>query len=212
MSRTLKRKRYTFSGIIITVIATLLFLWAAVQWFSLSNWPPRLSPGNIQTNELKSYKNLQNISDAQEKYRELEWDAGAEKTYAGYFIHLWTSINRISDPVLINLIPKKLAFAMGASRAVNGYYFIDLHTLIAPATGEVEWLDHRRYWEIIGAPSTMNRSGRLIFLADQSGSIYVKDMRIHPKNYIDNPLSDGWTRIESIQDLKKFQKEIDYTL
>ena len=58
----------------------------------------------------------------------------------------------------------------------------------------------------------MNKSGKLIFLGDQSGSIYVNDLGIHPKNFIDDPLSDGWSKIESIQALKEFQNGIDFTL
>jgi len=137
MSKILQKNSCTFPGIIITIFATLLFLWAILQWFNLNNWPPRLSSREIQENEFRAYKNLQLISDAQKKYRELALDKGTEKTYASYFVHLWTSVDKNNDPIPINLIPKKLAFAMGPSRAINGYYFIDLQARVSTKTGEI---------------------------------------------------------------------------
>jgi hypothetical protein len=41
--------------------------------------------------------------------------------------HLWQTVDQNADPVRNNFIPKKLAFAMGASRAIDGYYFQNIH-------------------------------------------------------------------------------------
>lgn len=211
MSNVNTGRKFTIPGIVTTIIATFFFIWAAMQWFTGYNWPPQADIDEIQSNELHAFKNLKFISDTQKKYIELEWDKDAEKAYADYFVHLWTSVNTRSEPVKLNLIPRELGFAMGPTRAVDGYYFIDIHERISPDTGKTEWLDFKKQWMIAAVPSDMIKSGKLMFLADQTGSIYVKAQPIHPKEYIDSPLSQGWSKIDSIRDLKEFQQGVDYT-
>jgi hypothetical protein len=211
MNEILQKKELSITGILVSVAAAVFFLWAAAQWYNRDNGRERMSAGSMQTNELNAFTNLKMISQAQKKYKETDWDGDGKKTYAKYFVHLWTSVSTKSEPIRVDLIPKRLSFAMEAAKAVDGYYFIDLHDrLSGRVSGQVP-IDYDKEWAILGLPVQNGQTGMLNFLADQSGSIFVKSAKYVAPQYPENPVAGGWTKIDDIGQLKEFQKKIIYS-
>jgi hypothetical protein len=211
MSKYPQNKKNSITGLIFTAIVTLGFIWATAQWFNRYNRPRQLNIKDIRANEIKTFKNLRLIVQAQEKYKETDWDADRKKTFAKFFVHLWTSVNTKSEPISIKLIPKDLAFAMGPSSAIDGYYFINLHSRALSAKGQTRKLNYEKEWAVAAVPAESGRTGSLIFIADNSGDIFSKKQEIIPTEFPDNLLSNGWTKIETIKQLKGFQKTVSHT-
>lgn len=211
MDKSLQKTKISITGVIFTAIVTLGFIWAALQWVNRYNWPRELSVGDIRSNEIQAFKNLRLIARAQEKYKQADWDADGKKNYAKFFVHLWTCINTKSEPILIKLIPKELAFAMGSPRATDGYYFVDLFRRELPEEGQTGKYDYEKEWAIAGAPASYGKTGFVIFIADNSGDIFVKNQKRVPSKYPHNPISNGWTKIENLKQLKEFRKTLNKT-
>jgi hypothetical protein len=211
MSEYPQNKKISITGLVFTVIVTLGFIWAAAQWLNRYNWPRQLDIKDMRANEIKAFKNLQLIVRAQEKYKKTDWDADKKKPYAKFLPHLWTSFSTQSDPILINLIPKGLALAAGPSSAIDGYYFINLRSRALPAGGQIRKLDYEKEWAAVAAPAENGKTGSLIFIADNSGNIFSKEQIIIPSGFPDEPLSNNWTKIKTIEQLKGFQKTLSQT-
>jgi len=205
-----RNRDYSVTGIIFSIVVTVGFVWAAVQLYTLWNGTRQLIAQDMKLNELHAFLNLQVISQAQKKYKETDWDGDGKKTFAKYFIHLWTSVNNSGEPIRVRLIPQKLAFAIEAARAIDGYYFVDLHDRVLSANNETQRLDYEKEWAVLAVPPTDGQTEARYFLADNSGSIFVKAAKYASMQYPDNPLSDGWTKIDTIQQLQDFQKKIIY--
>ena len=120
MSDVKQNKKITTVGIIFTIVVTVAFLWAANQWFNRYNWPKPLTTKQLRANGLNTFKNLQLIADAQEKYKLTDWDRDGKKTYTEFFTHLWTTVDENNDPMLLDLISHDLAFAIGPYRPKDG--------------------------------------------------------------------------------------------
>jgi hypothetical protein len=209
MNKNTKDKKINVTGLILTGIVTLGFIWASLQWFNRYDWPTQLSRKDIQANEIQTFKNLRRISGAQENYKQTDRNGDGKKSYAKFFVHLWTSVNTESDPVLIDLIPKELAFAMGPSLAIDGYYFEDLHSRTLPTKEQTRKLDYQNEWAITAITAAVRQTGSLIFIADNSKDIFVKTYTEIPSQYPHDPLANGWTKIGSIEQLKDFQKTLN---
>jgi hypothetical protein len=205
-----QKQRVRVVGVLFSVVVTSGFVWAGFQWYNGLNWPPQLGLADMQANEVKTFRNVRLIGEAQQKYKGKDWDGDGQKSYASFLVHLWTSIDMEGEPVLAGLIPKRVGFAMGRSEAVDGYYFVNLHERELAQRGQRARLDHEREWAITGVPAVSGKTGFLVFLADGSGQIHAKSSREIPSRYPHDPLSDGWTRIESVQGLKDFQRTVDY--
>ncbi len=63
---------------------------------------------------------------------------------------------------------------MGKSKAVDGYYYTDIHEHSA------QKLDHSKEWAVLSAPEIESQSPGLYFIADHSGRIYVKKLKSPP--------------------------------
>jgi hypothetical protein len=204
MSVNLKNKQFSITGVILTILVSIGFIWAAAQWFNRYKLQPELNAKNIWGYQVKTFNNLQLIREAQEKYKAVDWDEDGKKVYAKFFVHLWTTVNRANEPILIKFIPRKLAFAMAASRAVDGYYFIDLRGRTLPKERQIRRLDYEKEWAILGVPTFSRGQDTLFFLVDNTGHILAKKQRGIPLYYPYDPISEGWSKIDSIGDLKKF--------
>jgi len=205
-----RNRDYSVTGIIFSIVVTVGFVWAAVQLYTLWNGTRQLIAQDMKLNELHAFLNLQVISQAQKKYKETDWDGDGKKTFAKYFIHLWTSVNNSGEPIRVRLIPQKLAFAIEAARAIDGYYFVDLHDRVLSANNETQRLDYEKEWAVLAVPPGDGQREVRYFLADNSGGIFAKSAKYVPPQYTDDPTSNGWTKIDSNQQLKDFQKKINY--
>jgi hypothetical protein len=203
-------KKFSSAGIIFTIVVTAGFLWAAVQWFTLWSKTQPITAQDMRSNEQSAFLNLQTISQAQKKYKEKDWNGDGKKTYADYFIHLWTSVSTAGDPVFVGLIPKRLGFALESSRAIDGYYFVDMHDKQLPGNAGLQRLDYENQWAVLAVPTSNGMTGMLFLSADQSGHIFVNPAKFVSPQYPDNLLSAGWIEIDTIQQLKDFQKKIIY--
>jgi hypothetical protein len=209
MNETQQKKQFNIIGIIVTMAITAGFFWAAMQWLNRDS-EKAIPVVRMQENEVRAFENLRTISRAQKIYKETDWDGDGEKKYAMYFVHLWTSVSTKSEPVRINLIPKRLAFAMEVAKAIDGYYFIDLHDRLShQARGQVP-MNYEKEWAIMGLPANNGQTGMLNFLADQTGVIFVNSAKYVAPQCPENPAAAGWTKIDSMEQLWDFQNKIIY--
>jgi hypothetical protein len=210
MNEALKENELSITGIIVSIAVTAFFIWAACQWYNRNGDNTQLSVDRMQANEMHAFANLRMISQAQKKYKETDWEGDGKKTYAKYFVHLWTTVSAKGEPIRIELIPKKLGFAMEAAKAIDGYYFIDLHDRVSrQVSGQVP-MDYEKEWGVLGLPVNNKQTGMLNFLADQTGSIFVNSNKSVAPQCPENPAAGGWVKIESVEQLKEFQKSTSY--
>jgi hypothetical protein len=191
-------------GLIVTLFITAYFLWGALQWIQRDNWPPPPNPRRIPHNERKALASLRSIREAQEKYREKDWDEDGRRVYASFLVHLWQSVDKSGGPIEVRLIPRQLAFAMTPRLAVDGYYFEDIHT----RGPEENRMDPAEDWAMVALPVAQGKTGVLTFLIDSSGSVWAKacdreTIRFFPAG----PASKGWEKIGSPDDLAALQEE-----
>jgi hypothetical protein len=206
-----KRKQISVAGVIVSVLVTAGFVWAAQQWYNRNSSPAAVPVEDMKANEVAVFLNLQLISQAQKRYKEKDWDRDGKKTYADYFIHLWTSVGTDGRPIPVGLISKTLGFAMEPRRAINGYYFADVHERVLPGNKGTLPLNHEKEWAVMAVPaSNITLSALNFFLADNSGSIFVMNTKYVPLQYPGDPLANGWTKIDTVAQLKEFQKKITY--
>ena len=209
MSETVQKKEFSIAGVALTIIVTAGFVWGSVQWFNNCNRGSQSGAENVSANEIQAFENLQSIARAQAKYVPTDWDGDKKKNYAAFFVHLWMSVSSGGEQIPVKLIPEKLAFAIAPARAIDGYYFIDLHSRAAAEKEETDELDYEKEWAIAGAPAAASGKRSVIFITDVSGDVFVKNNKIPPLQYPHDPLSNGWTKIETIEQLKDFQKTLD---
>ncbi|MCE5187195.1 MAG: hypothetical protein LLF76_13825 [Planctomycetaceae bacterium] len=201
------QKHFNFTGTLFTVVVSVGFVWAAAEWFALAGGPKNELQTSTASDAPKAYFNLKSISQAQSEYIKTDWDKDGKKTYAGYYTHLWTSVDLQSNPILIDLLPRKLAFAIDPARAIDNYYFVNLQDRSIPTTGEIKPLDYEKEWAVMAAPLGDGRAEMLHLLADSSGRIYAKFARYAATQYIDDPAANGWTVIDSLEQLVNIQKQ-----
>ena len=207
MSATSKNRNFTVAGIGLTAAVTVFFLWAGYQWMNRHNWPRPLTVRGRQANEIKAFENLKLISQAQEKYRQADWDGDGKKTYAQFYIHLWRSVDGDSKPISVGLISRELGFAMGPSRPIEGYYFVDIHyRSVDTKVREKRKLNHESEWAVAAVPIGYKHTGRIAFLADDSGGVFARGYTDVPSKCPAEPVSAGWNVIESVRELEEFQR------
>lgn len=202
-------KKINVIGIILTVIITVGFTWSIVWLAGLNNEKNLPDVEEKRANEVEAFRNLKAIADAQEKYKQKDWDGDGKKVYAVFYVHLWRSVSLKGEPIRVNLIPKKLAFAMEASGMVNGYYYKDLR-LRGTEGGTGREFAYEKEWAVAALPGTKGITGLLSLITDQTGTVYVTP-RLHTGlDFPRDPAANGWTRINTIEELREFQNKVDY--
>ncbi|MCP4746235.1 MAG: hypothetical protein GY874_08855 [Desulfobacteraceae bacterium] len=200
----MSQRNYTVSGLIATLAGTAFFIAAAFEWHHIFR-EPQPSAQQVLTEQIKARKHLKQIYKAQKHYILKDYDQDGKKEYARFLVHLWQSVTPRGEAFRCELIPKRLGFAMGPSRAVDGYYFLDVHEpnhSKQKGTVADQPIDYTKQWAIAGIPSRMDKTNTLFFIANQSGNIYAKNFSSIPANYPHDPLSDGWVKISDPQSLK----------
>jgi len=175
-----------------------------------------VSLNEIIANEIKAKDYLKLIYRAQKQYIAVDWDKDGIKRYAEFVAHLWQTVDRNADPVRNSFIPQKLAFAMGVSRAIDGYYFQSIHLKeMQPGRPNSDInkehqplqsidIDLTREWAIVAIPASYGRTGTLSFMIGSSGKIYAKDNRNRPVESIpERMISNGWQEIDIVTDIRK---------
>ncbi len=203
MDKSSTDKKFSVTGVIITIMVTIGLLWAAGQWLHRYDWPRPITDKERETNCIKAFKNLQLICAAQDKYIQNDWDNDGQKVFSRYFVHLWTTLSKESDPILIELIPKKLAFAMGPERAVDGYFYRDLPQRELDLRGNTRKNDYTKEWAITAIDSTYSQTAMRVFLADNSGKILMKYTTETPQIWPYEPPANGWEIVTSIEQIRR---------
>ncbi|UCG13398.1 MAG: DUF2950 family protein [Deltaproteobacteria bacterium] len=215
-----RNKRSTASrtvSVTLTLLAAVAFFWAATEWLERNPWSPTGDRVDVFMNESTVYPNLMTIAEAQERFRQVDWNGDGEKTYALFLVHLWRTVDANVEPVEVNLIPKRLGFAMERSLATGGYYYRDLHKRELPpeAKSAKVWSEARNNsdksrpidptleWYMAAVPKIYRRTGVHTFIVDGSGRIYAKDLdgRIISM-YPYSPAHIGWKLIQTRKDLE----------
>jgi len=211
-------KKYSLAGFIFTILISLAFVWAGYLWIQRHNFPPEIPPAMMQSNELLAFRRLGQICEAQKQYILKDRDGEGQK-YAKFLVHLWTSIDQNANPVNVNLLPKKLAFAMRRSYALDGYCYVDIHYKNSkdPTIPRYE-IDHKKEFAIAAFPISNKKSGLLSFIVNNTGDIYAKTLEsVLPDSQIGlfpfpaDLVEDGWKLIRNSNEMREFQKGLIYS-
>ncbi|MCP3943248.1 MAG: DUF2950 domain-containing protein [Desulfobacteraceae bacterium] len=163
----------------------------------------------IINNEIETMKNLKKIYNAQKRYHAVDWDEDGINNYAQFIVHLWQTVDKNAYPVKTNLIQKSLAFAMGESKAINGYFFKNIYfkknqnsSINTSANNHKDKnqepidINIANEWAITAIPADYGKTGTLTFIVGSSGKIYVKDIQSNRiKSIPDNLISENWHEV-----------------
>lgn len=209
MSAPASKNSVTITGVLLTIAVTVGLVWAVQQLLDPGIENPAPTAAQKRQNEITAFENLQTIAAAQAIYRQKDYNRDGVAEFAMFYVHLYISVSPDNQPIVLDLIPKPLAFAMGISRALDGYYFKDMR-LQETAAGERQSFDYTRQWAVAAIPASKGRSGELTLLALYNGAIYVTP-KMHTELFVPHdPERDGWARIDTLAQLRKFQRYVNY--
>ena len=192
--------RFTAAGLFFSIVFSGAFLCMTGCWLVMAGWISTPETVSLE----KTLKRMQTISQAQERYYVKSTSVFGQKQYAAFLPHLWITPDLNGKPVHMNLIPKKMALAMGRDTTLDGYYFEDVHQRYLDGRG-MENESHMQ-WTVAAIPAEMPRTGFIIFLADESGKVFTKSVTIRPDRFPLFPEKDGWQVIENPEDLKHYSQ------
>lgn len=179
----------------------------------------RLGPERIRAQEHTAFENLRAIAKAQEIYRASDPDGDDIHSYAAFHIHLWQSVRTDGSKTSVDLISRDLAFAMVDAFALEGYVFVSLHKKMAFPDGmernvalknaeHAQPLDPTEEWAVAALPAAAEESGRIFYIADETGIWATADsdrwLGVRPVR----PSDEGWTRVDTIADVKGLQSSL----
>ena len=168
------------------------------------------------TNEVRTLSNLSKIRDAQQQYRTIDWNNDNVKSFAQFNAHLWQTVDKFSYPVESRLLSKKLAFAIGPTKAVSGYFFEPIYYKMTQQKESIETnsnadsqdenkelIDYVNEWAVAAFPARYQTTGVLTFIIHATGNIYAKDVKSEQVKYLpDNYISKGWSKISGKADIE----------
>ena len=194
----------TFPGAIVTVLG-VGFLAIGV-WFAGAALLRDTPPGDHTrtSNERLAFDHLKQIQAAQNAFCKRH----PRGEYACFVAHLWQWVDPRGTPVRLNLIPRCLAMAMGATTAVDGYYFVDIRARTGKGQPGKTAIDYARRWSVAALPAAFGRTGRIAFLADQTGHLFAMALPRPPTTYPEDPLGAGWRVLDTAGTLKQLQQSL----
>lgn len=188
------------AGLTVTAAGLAFLVWAAL-WLldsALGAGPGTPDPA---AHEQQARVHLARLAAAQEAYRQQDWDGDGQRTYAQFVAHLWRTVDTRDEPLDVRLVERSLAFAMAPSRAIDGYWFEDVH-FAANAPSEVEQagparrLDPEREWAVAAQPAVYPTSGRLTLLTGSDRRIWARDTGAAPLDMVPHdPAAEGWIEL-----------------
>lgn len=193
MKKEALKKQATLPGIILTLAGILFFgvmCWVWIAWFSAPQNPARVPPDSRA-----ALANLRKIRQAQSAYIQTDWDGDGEKTYAAFLTRLWRTPGPGETLAEPGLIPEKLAFALSASRALDGHYYKDVKTRLDDSGKEIA-VEPATAWAIAAIPVRFKKTGETVLLADATGRIFSRIMTHPPADFPQNPENHGWKKIK----------------
>ncbi len=186
-------------------LVLILFVAAGLRILILSIFEDsRISLKRLKKNEVAAYENLKRIADAQNAYFQKSRAMFGESSYSTFLTHLWTAVDPSGQPVKLDLIPEKLAVAVGPTKAEQGYYFIDLRERHDLQKNPVK-LNIESAWAVAAVPRLSGQSGSLVYLTDQTGDIFAIPAGKYASRHPLDPAAAGWLFLPSIDALKSGQ-------
>ena len=189
--------RCTVAGLLFSVAFAGCMLWFAGNWLSVAGWPKDGKKEPVGENEAEIFRLMGQIAKAQKEY----WDRSAgilgQNQFAQFLAHLWITPDHQGRPVEMNLVPKRMALAMGRNHTLHGYFFVDVHERYGGPSEKTVKLDYSRQWAVAAVPAETPKTGFIVFLADESGKVFVKFVKNVPQKYPEEPLRSGWRAVES---------------
>ena len=195
------QNKITKPGIIITILASLFFIWSIYQWVYILDHSREITGNDIINNEIDAFNSLKIIIEAQNEFHSKDLDGDGIKNYVEFLPHLWTYASKGVKPIELKLIPEEIAFSKSLQNGYEGYIFACLQKVnINP--DEDKKLRYTKEWAAIAYPKNLNISGRLTYITDQNNDIFAKKDVYNLKLYPTNPEKEGWVKIKSEEDVR----------
>ena len=202
----MKKRNYTISGVLVTLLATAGLIWACAFLLRTGRPVSKSEENPSHANESTAYRNLLAIADAQERYRESDWDHDGITTYSAFVAHLWQTVDGEGRPVKTRFVPQRLAFATHPALAPDGYYY---RMLYRKGGGErPRMIDHQKEWAVMALPAAPRKSGRIMFLCNQTQRVFVRPVAADAMHYPLRPETEGWTAVDGMEDLNSYLAEL----
>ena len=203
----LKRKSLTFSGILMTLFLAG-FVIAGTRFLGMNlSGGTSISLEKLENNEVRAYEHLKQIRPAQEAYLGKSPALTGQASYAIFLTHLWTAVDSSGRPVKLDLIPESLAIAIGPSKAIDGYYFLDVRKRHDHKTRQPRKVDYGSSWAIAAIPRLSGQTGRLVFLIDKTGDIFAVPAKHYSSRFPLDPERAGWIPLPTLTELNAWQAE-----
>lgn len=205
-------KKGQTTGFVFTLLISLVFIWAGYLWINRDQAFRPPSSSTIRRNEIRAFRRLAQICDAQNQYILKDWDNDGEKRYADFLVHLWTTIDENANPLSANLIPKELAFAMRRPYALDGYFYVDLRG--KNAVVRQNEINYKAEFYTGAFPVSVKKNDSLSFIINHKREIFAKRLdSIKPDSTIglfavpSNLLKEGWIRIHNEDEIQKLPRD-----
>lgn len=194
------------TGVFSTLIITVLLAGTGYLLFFKTDKGIN-SAEDIKQNERIAFNTIGLISEAQAEYIKHDHDNNGKLEYSRFVTHLWRTIGKNNEKIQLNLIPKKLAFAIKRTRARDGYYFVHKFTKSIPESEEEVDMDAEKEWGVLMIPAA-NDTGYLTFFTNQSGNIYVSHSNMRRTIPNDPDTDDSWLLLKDIREVISLQQTI----
>ena len=195
------KNKITIPGIIVTILATMFFIWGIYQLINISDHPHQITEDDILSNEIEAFDNLNMIIKAQNKFYSKDLDKDGIKNYAEFLPHLWIYARKGIEPLELKLISEEITFSKSSHDGYKGYIYTNLHKKqINP--DELKDINYEKKWAVIAYPKNMNITGRLIFIVDNN-MIFAKKNVHNTKILAADLEKDGWVKILSEEDVRR---------
>jgi hypothetical protein len=208
------------AGIVISLGALSFLFVLLFKMILFETYPHKYTVLKMSNNERKAYRRLIQIGNAQKQYVETDWDKDGVCSYSLYLVNLWQTLDEKVFPVEINLIPKRLGYAMRRAYSLDGYFYVDIHTRSLgkdpgnPYKTLTADLDYCSEFAVAAFPEQYNKTGRLSFIMDQNGVIKSFELlKIKGDSEVGLFLLpapedfEKWRRLSSEDELVEFQSD-----
>jgi hypothetical protein len=192
------------------VIPGLLTLLLAVGFVGIGGWQAYTAltgdgswtPSARAANERRAIDHLKRIVLAQQAFQKKH----PRGEYARFTAHLWQWVDPHGNPARLDLVSRRLAMAMGPTQAVDGYYFVEVRSRSGMDRISTSPIDYRRQWAVAALPASFGKSGRIVFLADQTDQIYALAPPRPPTVYPEDPVKGNWIVVDDPDALSTLQE------